>query len=118
MWTHEVVAAEQNDNGTTRVVASYTDGTRTILKEHPFTSEDRLSSDIAITLAQLESGSAFVAKFTPGPIDVTPKPVDPPTADQIAKSQAAIDKMRLSVLQQEIALGIRKPDNAEYLALL
>jgi hypothetical protein len=112
MWTHTVLLLELVE-GNVHTVVEYTDGTNTF-QRHYTTSTGTdlwLKQQITTALTQLEANTAFVGKFTPGPVDLTPVVIPPPTAFELAKTEYFKQVAILAQLKQAL-----KPDDAAIVA--
>lgn len=121
MWTSAILLQEPHQNRWRAIVKfSHEDG-RSLVSDF-FTSspsEQWLADEISRTLSTFESGDVLNATVATGPYVPPVKEPDPETTpEEQAKIDAQRDKFRLAQLQAEIDLKIRKPDNAEYVALV
>ncbi len=123
-WTVAIVAVTAQSPTLDHYAVTLTDAREAdrVLKDViAVTGGENFAAKVREKIAAIEAADARRATLAVGVVDVTPpvvQPPDPPTPDELAKRQAQQDKFLLAAYAQEIALGVRKSDNAEYVALL
>lgn len=128
-WTAVIDSVVKNPDGLTLAVAYHiTDGVTNIPKNpEPLVSNSdpiaikRIGQNAADLQNRIDKQKADAVALDPakivGPVDLTPKPPDPPTAEQIAEQQRRTDFAAAWLAYQEIHAGLVDGDEAKALSI-
>lgn len=123
-WTAVIDSVVKNPDGLTLTVAYHvTDGVSTINKVEPLVSptkdvkriaQDQADYQNAVVAQKTAQTSTDASKLT-GPVDLSPKPPDPPTQAQIDEAKRKVDFAAAWLAYQEIHAGLVDGDEAKAL---
>lgn len=104
-WTASLKQIEKQ-NGQLHLVVAFNNGTDTVNQDFYIGSITSLKQLCNSTINQLDTLYTFANNTTPGPIDLTPDPVTPPTQAQLDEIQFFQDYARWQKVNGAINMGI------------